>query len=152
MDVTYINPFISATIDTFKTMLSLDISADKPQLKKTDQASYDVSGIIGLSGNAVGTIVLSFPKPVALKLVSSLIGQTIKVVGAEVTDGIGEMVNIIAGYAKKDLTGYQLSISLPSVIIGQNHIINTMSGVPVLMVPFATPIGEFAMEVSLKEV
>jgi chemotaxis protein CheX len=150
MNVTYINPFISATINTFHTMLNIDVKPDKPILKTSPFPTYDISGIIGLSGNAQGNIAISFPKIIALKIVSKMIGTDIKVVGPELADGIGELANIIAGNAKKDLTQFQLSISLPNVIIGKGHIIANPSGVPAMIVPFVSPLGNFAMEVSLK--
>ncbi len=113
MKVEYVNPFISSTVDTFSTMLNAKATAGKPFLKKEQQPSYDVSGVIGLSGNARGAIILSFPKAVALKVISVMIGTEIKIVGPEVTDGIGELANIVAGYAKQNLTNYGLTISLP---------------------------------------
>jgi chemotaxis protein CheX len=119
-------------------------------IKKAPLPTYDISGVIGLSGEAQGSIALSFPKIVALKIVSALIGSEIKIVGPELTDGIGELANIIAGNAKQHLTEYNLSISLPNVIIGKDHVIASPSGAPTIIVPFSCTFGEFAMEVSLK--
>lgn len=149
MDVSYVNPFIRSTITTFKTMMGLDIKPGPPRLKKGEKPTHDVSGIIGLSGEAQGAIVLSFPKSVALKAVSKLVGSEIKIVGAEITDGIGELANIIAGYAKQELTKYNLAISLPNVVIGTNHEVSAPSGVQTIVVPFSCELGGFAMEVSL---
>jgi chemotaxis protein CheX len=150
MDVAYINPFISSTVETFKTMMKIDVVPGKPFLKKSGEPTHDVSGIIGLSGNAQGAISLSFPKITALKSVSAMLGSEIKIMGPEITDGIGEIVNIIAGYAKQGLTKYNLTISLPNVIVGKDHSVSTPSGTPSIVVPFASSIGEFSMEVSLK--
>ena len=110
MDVSVVNPFISATVETFKTMLALDLETGVPALKQEATHTYDVSGVIGLSGEAQGVISLSFPKIMALKVVSKLLGMEIKVVGPDLTDGIGELANIVAGYAKQGLTDYNLSI------------------------------------------
>jgi chemotaxis protein CheX len=150
MNVSYVNPFISATINTFKMMLQVDARPGSPVAKKEPYPSYDISGVIGLSGDAQGSIALSFPKIVALKVVSGMVGSEIKIVGPEMTDGIGELVNIIAGNAKKDLTSYHLSISLPNVIIGKDHVIMSPSGAPTIIVPFSSPLGQFSMEVCLK--
>jgi chemotaxis protein CheX len=150
MDVAYVNPFISSTIETFKTMMKIDVAPQKPELKREGGLLYDISGIIGLSGNAQGSISLSFPKIVALKAVSAMIGFEIKIVGPEITDGIGEIVNIIAGNAKQNLTQYNLAISLPNVIVGKDHSLSSPSGIGTIVVPFASAIGNFAMEISLK--
>jgi len=150
MDVSYVNPFISATINMFKTMLNTEIKAGAPKLKSMPYPSYDVSSIIGLSGEAQGSIALSFPKVLALKIVSLMIGTDIKVIGPELTDGIGELANIVAGNAKQGLTKFNLSISLPNVVIGKSHILVTPSGAPALIIPFTGALGDFAMEISLK--
>ena len=150
MDVAYVNPFITSTITTFKTMLNFDVKPGKPGLKQEPFPTYDVSGIIGLSGSAQGSIAISFPKAMALRVVSLLIGQEIKVVGPDLSDGIGEIANIIAGNAKQHITNLNLSISLPNVVIGKSHSLSGQRGIPTLMIPFASDMGDFAMEVSLK--
>lgn len=150
MDVAYINPFVVSTIETFKKMLNTDVKPGKVQLKNDTTHTYDISGVIGLSGEAQGSICLSFPKLIALKVVSTLVGSDIKIVGPDVSDAIGEIANIIAGNAKQHLTQFNLSISLPKVIIGKDHKIASQRGIPTIVVPFDSPIGNFAMEVSLK--
>lgn len=150
MDVAYVNPFIVSTIETFTKMLDCEAKPGKVMLKSNANFSYDVSGVIGLSGEAQGSICLSFPKLIALKVTSRLIGQEVKIVGDEVADCIGEIANIIAGNAKQHLVQFKLSISLPKVIIGKDHTIASLKGIPTIVVPFNSPIGDFAMEVSLK--
>lgn len=150
MDVAYVNPFVISTIDTFKTMLSIEVKAGQPQLKEEKKFSFDVSGIIGLSGEAQGSICMSFPKIMALKLVSKLVGAEIKIIGPEVADGIGEIANIVAGNAKQHLSNYNLSISLPKVVIGPGHYVASQQGIPTIVVPFISAMGNFAMEVSLR--
>ena len=150
MDVSYINPFIISTISTFETMIQTKPSPGKPIAKSEPFPTYDISGIIGLSGDAQGCVAISFPKIMALKVVSKLLDQEIKLVGAELTDGIGELANIIAGGAKQHLTGLNLSISLPNVVIGKNHMLGAQKGIPTIVVPFACQMGEFSMEVALK--
>jgi len=153
MDVAYVNPFINATLNVFKTMLNMEVKQGKPLLKTESKYTYDISGIIGLSGSAQGSIALSFPKMMALKIVSQLIETELKVVGAELSDGIGELTNIVAGNAKAELAAtskHTLSISLPNVVIGKNHAIIRPSQHPGIMVPFSCKLGDFSMEVSLK--
>lgn len=150
MNVAYINPFITSTMDTFKTMTGAQVRPGKPRAKTEPLPSYDVSGIIGLSGDAQGCIAISFPKIMALKVVSQLLGTAVKLVGPELIDGIGELANIIAGNAKQHLDGYNLSISLPNVVVGKDHILGGQSGIPTIVVPFGSDLGDFAMEVSLK--
>ena len=150
MDVSYVNPFIQATVETFKTMLNLEVTTGSPLLKNDAHHSYDISGVIGLTGEAQGIISISFPKILALKVVSKLLGEEIKIIGPELTDGVGEIANIVAGHAKQYLTKYKLAISLPNVVIGAGHRIEVQSGVPTIIIPLNCALGEFAMEIALK--
>lgn len=150
MDVLYVNPFIASTLETFKTMLNVEATPGKPTAKAEPYPTYDVSGIIGIAGDAQGNIAISFPKTVALKVVSALLGTELKVVGPELTDGIGEIANIITGNAKQYLNDNSLSISLPNVVVGKDHVLSSQKEIPTLVVPFTSPIGEFAIEVTLK--
>ena len=150
MEAALINPFISATIDTYKNMLfENDLKPDTPFLKKEPYPSYDISTTIGLSGKATGVISIAYPEmSVALKTISAMVGIPVTEKSPDLADGVGEIVNIIAGYAKKDLVRYALEISLPSVIKG-NHWICTPSGVPCIVVPFESKYGKLSMEVAL---
>ncbi|MCL2433911.1 MAG: chemotaxis protein CheX [Clostridia bacterium] len=150
MDVSYVNPFVVSTIETLQKMLNIESKAGRLSLKDSALHSFDVTGVIGLTGEAAGSICLSFPQDVAFRAVTALLGMPVTMMGDEVTDGIGELVNIVAGNAKQYLTKYNLSISLPKVVVGRNHSIASMSGVPTIVVPIVSSLGEFAMEISLK--
>ena len=149
MDVNYVNPFINATLAWVKSMVGVEAKALSPQLKKQPFPHYDISGIIGLSGGAAGSISLGFPMKSAVAIVSKMIQAPIHEGDADLIDAIGEIANIIAGFAKRDLSSLNLSISLPNVILS-NHILAGLSGAPTIIVPYSCPLGEFFMEVSLK--
>lgn len=150
MDVSYINPFISATIDCFKTMITDKITPMAPALKHQPYPIYSISGVIGLSGEAQGSISFGFSMDVAVKVVSDLLKTPIKQTDPDLPDAIGEIANIIAGNAKRGLSKYNLSISLPNVIIGHNHSLGGEGERPIILVPFSSNSGNFIMEVSLK--
>ena len=150
MDVSYVNSFLKATHTTFSTMMMMDIKVGTPNLKGNISMNYGISGSIGLTGNAQGFIALSYPKHLALSVVSKLIGSEVTDIGSEVADAIGEITNIIAGYAKQFLTDLNLAISLPSVIIGSDYQIVGFSNIPIIVVPLQCEFGEFFMQVSLK--
>jgi chemotaxis protein CheX len=150
MDVSFVNPFLKATNDTFKTMIGVELQMDKPIVKNVAEYHYDVSGVIGISGEAQGTIAITLPKLTALKVASKMLGVELKVVGPELTDAIGEIANIIAGYSKQYLTQYKVSISLPNVVIGSGHNLVAQTTVSKILVPYNCELGEFAVEVALK--
>ncbi len=148
--VEHINPFIQATAQTFATMVKCEVKPGKMYVKNGNTTHHDVSGIIGLSGGAKGSVALGFPRVSALKIVSAFIGDKMLQLDKDALDAIGELANIIAGSAKQDLSKYKIMISLPTVITGLNHSLNPPSDIPELIVPFDTPYGAFDLLVCFK--
>jgi len=154
MDVKYVNPFVDAAKNVFQTMLGLDVEFNAGGLKvnKDGEASHYVSGIIGLSGDVVGVVVLSFSRITACRIVTKFTGTEIGEEHEDFADGIGELTNMIAGNAKKDLDGLNIQISLPSVIIGRSHVVKSRKFMPRLVIPCTTEIGSFVIEVGMEKI
>jgi chemotaxis protein CheX len=144
-------PFVNSVRNVFATMVKVQTTLGKPTLKSTPTPSYDVSGVIGFSGQAVGNVVVSFQKNAAEALASAFACTPLKIDDADFADAIGELANMIAGSAKKDL-GTLASITVPSVIIGAGHTIARLSDVPCVVIPCSTPVGDFAVEVNIKQI
>lgn len=151
MKAKFINPFINASQRLFKEYMKLDITAGKPFLLTDPKNLKGVSGIIGLAGETTGAVVLTFSRDTAIEMVSRLEGKKYVALGAEILDGVGEMINIIAGNAKKDLAEFRIVISLPGIITGNDYKINWPQGVPVISIPYESELGPFAINVSIKE-
>jgi chemotaxis protein CheX len=154
MTVRYIDPFITATVTVFKDLFQLPAEVQKPYLVKPEAAhNWDVSAIIGLAGEAKGAVVLSFTETLARTLTARLMGADTPIAPDMITDAIGEMVNIVAGNAKKGLEQYRLVISLPSIVKGKNHIIVWPArGIPIIGVPFKTTLEPFHLSVGLENI
>jgi Predicted inhibitor of MCP methylation, homolog of CheC len=148
----YINPFLKASINLFKEYLGLQAVAGKPRLLGDPQDLDAVSAIIGLAGETRGAVVLSFSRETAMRIVSKMAGQEYKMLSNEVIDGVGELINIIAGNAKQDLLDFRIEISLPGVITGNSYKIRWPEGIPVVAIPFTTELGPFTVNVSLKDI
>jgi chemotaxis protein CheX len=86
MRVEYINPFIASVRNTFQTMLSIDAERGAPYLRTTAESNFCVSGVIGLSGDAMGTVVLNMSKEVALGAASVLLLDKFTELTADVVD------------------------------------------------------------------
>jgi chemotaxis protein CheX len=150
MKAEHVNPFLKSTIETFATMLSMEIKPGKIYLRNKPTNS-DISGVIGLSGDIRGAVVMAYPTTSALKIVSAFIGETVTSLNDDVADAVGELTNIITGFAKKDLTDINMSISLPSIVRGENHMVDMPKEAPVMCIPFDGDSGPFVMEVSIME-
>lgn len=151
MKAEYINPFLDASMNLFKTHLMFSIKNKTPYVNQDSQNLNEISAIIGLAGDIMGAVVLSFTRDTALAMATRFSGQKHSAVSKEVLDVIGELVNIIAGNAKKDLTDFRIEISLPGVITGNKYKINWPHGVPVITIPFESDAGEFTVNVSFKQ-
>jgi chemotaxis protein CheX len=152
MQVKYINPFLEASVNLFKEYLGLKIKPGKPFVLDDPQDLCEVSGIIGLAGETVGAVVLSFSRETAIAMISKMEGRTYTALGSEVIDGVGELINIIAGNAKQGLSDFKIEISLPGVITGTTYRIHWPEGIPVVTIPFESDIGPFTVNVSLRDI
>lgn len=149
MDAQIINPFIKATIEVIKTMAHVTVKAGKPYLKKDHFATGDVTSIIGLTGNPNGSISISFDAPSVLHIVSSMFGEPMEELNAEVADATGELFNMISGMARRELEdiGRVFHGAIPTVFRGKGHKITHITEGPQIAVPFTTELGGFVIEV-----
>ena len=150
MDNSYIIPFVKSVQKVFSTMLQLSVEVESPFIKKAGEPAHDVSGIIGMSGDVKGAVVLSFPTKTAERVVSLLVGSEMPYTHPDFTDAIGELVNMVSGGAKAQFTGKKVSISCPSVVIGSDHIVFSAKDVTNIMIPCSCDCGKFAVEVSIR--
>jgi chemotaxis protein CheX len=119
----YIQPFIDVTKSTFKDFVGAEVSVGRPFFSQKDTPNeWDISGIIGLSGEARGAVVIGMKSALAIRLTDMLTSAPHSSIDDEVVDAIGEIVNIISGNAKKGLEeAFRLVISLPTIVKGPGH-------------------------------
>jgi chemotaxis protein CheX len=149
LDTKLIVPFVNSTKKVFSTMVRVEVDVDYPYLKENAIATYDVSGIMGFSGEILGSVVISFQSASAIKLVEAFTGSIFETSSTDFTDAIGELANMIVGAAKKDM-GMNSNITVPTVVIGHGHCISRLTGVPCIVIPCKTSAGNFAVEVNIK--
>jgi chemotaxis protein CheX len=150
MKAEYINPFLDASINLFREFLRFNLKNSAPYINHDNQDLNEVSAIIGLTGDIVGAVVLSFTRDTAIAMASRFSGKSYIALTNEVIDAVGELVNIIAGNAKKDLGDYRTEISLPGVITGAKYKINWPQGIPIITIPFESEAGAFSVNVSFR--
>jgi chemotaxis protein CheX len=153
MDVRYINPFLQGTLNVLKTMAFLEIKPGKPFLKKDQVAQGDVSGIIGLTGEATGSLSVTFNFLLIKKIMMNMLGEEIDEVTNDVRDAVGELTNMISGDARRLLQqeGLSLAAAIPTIVAGANHTIKHVVSGPIIVIPFSTDDGgKVTVEVSLK--
>ena len=146
---TIVKAFVFSTKNVLSTMLNTECRIGKPYLKENNTSHYDVSGIVGFTGDIVGSVVISFATDTAVNLVESLAGERFEPTSDDFADAVGELSNMIAGSAKAEFH-MTAGISIPNVVIGKNHSIARMSDVPCVVIPCDTDSGKLAVEVNIK--
>jgi chemotaxis protein CheX len=151
IDASYINAFVEAIENVFATMLQSDVQVREPMLKRASETEHDVSAIIGLSGDVMGSVVLSFPTEVAERVAGLFTGMPMTCEHEDFADAIGELVNMISGNAKAKFEGRRSTISVPTVVLGKKHTVMGQRDLPMIVLPCSCDCGDFVLEVILKD-
>lgn len=152
MQAELINPFISSTVNVFATMLKCPLTRGALQLRSDGFIpEYEINGIIGLSGNMSGTVIISMEQTVALAATEAMLGSRPSEVNPDVIDAVGEIANMVAGAAKSRLEAHNLSLSVPTVIVGKETKIGFTSKVGPICIPYESPWGKLQVEVGFLE-
>jgi len=151
----FIHPFVEATSELMKKQLGVNVSAGKPYASVPSIGNNcDIAGLINLElGGLRGAVALCFKSEVFLKFYECLLGETPTEINEEVESGASEMLNIIYGLAKKDLTakGYSMEMAIPTVMVGKNMRISFKTREKAVILPFNSEHGEFRLEILIME-
>lgn len=152
-ELEYLRPFIKNTCHILKTMAAIDVEFKKVYFSNTIRIFGDVSGIMGLSGNAEGTLVVTFYWDLAKMIIAKMMGTDESSIDAElIHDGVSEIINMISGSTKKEFVGkpYHFEITLPSVVVGPGHQIGYFQDTSVAVLIFQVGSQSFALHVFIK--
>ena len=152
MDDRIAKAFTGSALTTFKDMFALDAQSGQARVLTPDEShGWDVTGLIGLAGQAQGVM--------AVRLTHELLGRLLTGTGVvastdqerkELEGGlVGELTNIIAGHATSALRGLNIEIAPPVVIRGANHHIGWPSIAPVQCFSFSIPGGAFEIDLCI---
>ena len=150
MQTIYINPFLKGAMNVIKIMASISPKPGKPYIKKDKLSVGDISGIIGLTGSKQGSVVVSFTKECALKVISSMMMKEYTDLCDEVIDAVGEITNMISGNARKHLAELDLKFEagIPTVVTGKGHEISNLCNGTCIVIPFKCDGLDFFVEAS----
>jgi len=154
MDVNFINPFITGAVEVLGKMAFVSPVAGKAYVKTTDDAHGDVSGIIGITGDALGSLAISFSNNCICIIAGNMLGETFTEPTRDVLDAVGEITNMISGVArtKMEKEGMSVYAAIPSVVYGSNHTINHILKTPSIVIPFSTSGGSFVIDVCIRKI
>ena len=151
----FIIPFIDSTKSTFEIMLQKQVKQKEAYVKKNYVMFGDISGTIGISGKVAGTVTVSMPAEFALSCIREMIGEDEDFALSDmvVHDGVGEVINMIAGGAKTTLSGteHAINFTLPTIISGRGHEMYHSQKTSNTSIIFETDKGEeFALDICVQ--
>ena len=137
----YIQPFIKVCETVFNEFCQTEVKAGRVFFVSKDEyeSNWDISGIIGLSGEASGAVAISMKDNTAYRVTKILTGSEHNSIDADVTDAVGEIINIIAGNVKRDFEEVlRIKISLPTIVKGKAHsIVWPSEKTRIICIPFS---------------
>ena len=144
-------PFIRAVEEAFEKMLGCAVSAGRVAEREAP-LPRDLSVVVGFTGGRRGAVILSVTERTACRLVSRFAGEQLEEMGPVVYDGVGEIVNIIAGRAKTALAreASGIDMSLPTIVMGREHEVHRLKDAPTLLIPFTSELGDFELVLILE--
>jgi len=151
-EMEYLNSFIKNTINVLKITASVEADFKEVYFTNDFRVFGDISGIIGLSGEAEGILGITFYWPLAKVIIAKMMGVDEEHINGDlIHDGVAEIINMISGSTKKDFVGkpYHFEISLPSVIVGSGHQIGHAENTPIAVMIFEVNYQYFALQVCL---
>lgn len=153
MEVKVINPFLTAALNLFSSMFGITARPGTPYIMEEElKHRWEISGILGLTGDYQGIVAFRLPRLLADKMLekSGIITKTEAERQETVYGMVGELTNIIAGNASSAIDYANIDISPPVVIFGEHHQIAWPKSMPVIAIPFSSPIGPFEVDVCFK--
>ncbi|MCP4023318.1 MAG: hypothetical protein GY729_15850 [Desulfobacteraceae bacterium] len=152
MDVKYINPFINASINVFKTFAQITPVPGKASVRIAPSGKGEIKSFIGLNGHGVnGYFIINFSQDCLNDIFKALFGEAESANLEELDDIAGELTNMISGGAKAELSekGFFFDVAVPQISRKIPKIPANLKKTPIIVVPFETGSGSFLIEASL---
>lgn len=125
-----------------KTILTMFSARPKPEAWRVEgknSVAGDVSGLIGFVQDRLeATMAVCFPRDLAIEMMSHLVRRPLTEVDGMVKSGVGELANVIFGVMKAKLnqSGFTFQATIPTVVVGNNHVLGAVTPAPTLIMPF----------------
>lgn len=123
MKIEYINPFVEASQKVIKETTGLNPILGKIYTKDIPHKGDHIAVLIGLTGSLQGTVIMSFRKKFACKIVSFMLGgMPVPELDEIAKSAISELCNMILGNTASIFSQKAIGIDItpPTVLIGEN--------------------------------
>lgn len=115
-----------AAREVFDLMLSCQLTVPAT----TEEATLDVTAMVGLAGQLCGVLSVRCSGKAAALMTSKMLGVELNKVGPQVEDALGEVCNMVAGNFKNKMAGLAegCMLSPPTVIMGSDCNLHSGAG------------------------
>lgn len=149
LDVRYINPALRAIVTVMRELAGSEPHPGEAKVKDNNLADGPITGLLNINGGLIrGSVAITFTEETALNLSQIILGTRAAKVNGELADMTAELANMIGANTAGLLAeqGGMFDISLPTVIIGLDHVICHKPHGPTLLIPFTMEAGSFKVE------
>ncbi|MGO9649954.1 MAG: chemotaxis protein CheX [Terriglobales bacterium] len=117
-----------AAQEVFELMLGCKLTAPGTP----SDANLSITSMVGLAGKLCGVLSVCCDGKAAALITSKMLGVDVDKVGAEMTDAMGEIANMVAGNFKNKISGLGDScmLSPPTVITGSDYDMHSLADSP----------------------
>ena len=152
MNVKYIIPFVDSAYEVLQTEANFKMKRGPLALDKGTYITDDITVIISLVGDIIGSVFYSMSSQTTLNIVSVILGEQLPELDTLAQSGIAELGNVITGRASVKLSqsGFETTISPPTLMIGKGALISTLD-IPRLVVPLEGEPGALTIHLALVE-
>lgn len=137
MDVKYINPFISVSINLIKQICNVEVAKGQIFIKNSPFSADKVIIIIGIAGDFKGQAFFAMDEKTACSIASAMMfGMEVSALDEMSKSAIAELGNMIMGNVSTEFynSGIKIDITPPTILVGTDMNIST-KGVQTLCVP-----------------
>jgi diguanylate cyclase (GGDEF)-like protein len=146
MKADLINPVIAATTKVFGQRLGCPLTRGEPFLRGATQPTYEVVGVLGLTGEMRATVLLGAEQHTVEELAKGLRQRR----NLPNEGPPGDALGIVLQWIAEEITTDRRA-SLPTVVRGQSPEILFPAALTPLCIPFQSPWGGLTIEVAVVE-
>jgi chemotaxis protein CheX len=117
-----------ATREVFELMLGCHLTVPTT----AEEPTPEVTAMVGLAGQLCGVLSVCCDGKAAALMTSKMLGVELDKVGAEVSDALGEVCNMVAGNFKNKIVGLAEGclLSPPAVVTGSDYSLHSLAESP----------------------
>lgn len=141
-----VDVLVGATTDVFETMIFRKLQAKDTVWGHATRPKSQIVGTVGFAGSSTGLVAFHTTVAAAKEITGAMLGMEMDEQG--LPDAVGEVTNMIAGAFRTRMAAFQdpWAISVPTVTIGSDFYIKSISTGDRVIVAFAMDAHEIFVE------